>query len=75
MSTHQKKVAVFPSLANLPRLMKIEEVAHILAVSVRTVHRILKLKQLTCTRVRGQLRFDPAHIVEYLSKRTVKAAA
>ena len=75
MSTRQNKLVVFPSLENLPRLLKIDQVAHILAVSVRTVHRILKLKQLTCTRVRGQLRFDPAHVQEYLAKRTVKAAA
>ena len=71
----QKKVAVFPSLANLPRLLNIQEVAHILGVSVRTVHTLKKLKQLTYTRVRGQLRFDPAHIQEYLAKRTIKAAA
>jgi excisionase family DNA binding protein len=63
-----------PSIASLPRLINIKEAAHILDVSVRTVHTLLKKKQLTHFRVRGQLRFDPAHLQDYLSKRMVKAA-
>jgi excisionase family DNA binding protein len=69
----QKPLAV-PSVIALPKLLNIKEVAHFLNVSVRTVHTIIKAKQLTHSRVRGQLRFDPMHVADYLQKRTVQAA-
>jgi excisionase family DNA binding protein len=62
-----------PSLIALPRLLSIKETAHVLGVSVRTVHTLLKNKQLTHFRVRGQLRFDPVHLDRYLEKRMVVA--
>lgn len=65
---------VIPSVTALPKLLTIKEVAHFLNVSVRTVHTIIKAKQLSHSRVRGQLRFDPIHVDEYLRKRTVRAA-
>jgi excisionase family DNA binding protein len=58
----------------LPSLLTIQEVAKILRVSVRTVHTLIKKKQLAYVKVRGSLRFDPVHVYEYLQKRTVKAA-
>jgi excisionase family DNA binding protein len=64
-----------PSAIGLPRLVNIGEAAYFLHVSIRTVHRLIKLKQLTLFRVRGQLRFDPVHLDEYLQKRKVRAAA
>ena len=70
----EKKQVVIPTLINLPRLLNIQEAAHVLGVSVRTVHTIIKEKQLTHIRVRGQLRFEPAHLNDYLQKRMVKAA-
>jgi len=69
-----KRNVVIPSVVSLPKLLNIKEVAHFLNVSVRTVHTIIKAKQLTHSRVRGQLRFDPIHIDEYLRRRTVQAA-
>jgi len=66
-------IVASPSIANLPRLLNIKETAEILNVSVRTVHTILKNRQLTYFRVRGQLRFDPAHLNEYLRRRMVRA--
>jgi len=68
-----KPALAAPSVIALPRLLTIKEVAHVLNVSVRTVHRIIKLKQLTYFRVRGQLRFDPVHLDQYLQKRTIRA--
>lgn len=61
-------------IAQLPRLLTIQEAANVLGVSVRTVHTLKKLRQLTYIRVRGSLRFDPAHLDEYLQKRIVRAA-
>jgi excisionase family DNA binding protein len=69
-----KSIPAAPSLITLPRLLNIKEVAHILHVSVRTVHYIIQAKQITYSRVRGQLRFDPIHVDRYLQKRTVQAA-
>jgi excisionase family DNA binding protein len=69
---NQQSVKVSSVLA-LPKLLNIKEVAHFLNVSVRTVHTIIKTKQLTYFRVRGQLRFDPIHIDQYLQKRMVRA--
>ena len=63
-----------PTVAGLPRLLNIKETAHILGISVRTVHTLKDKKQLTYFRVRGQLRFDPIHIDQYLQKRMVQAA-
>jgi len=63
-----------PGLIALPRLLNIKEAAHVLSVSVRTVHTLIKNKQLTYFRVRGQLRFGPIHLDQYLQKRMVAAA-
>jgi excisionase family DNA binding protein len=73
MAKHKNTPAV-PSVIALPKLLSIKDVAHFLNVSVRTVHTIIKAKQLTHSRVRGQLRFDPIHLDQYLQKRTVQAA-
>jgi excisionase family DNA binding protein len=71
----QKRNALLsPSVTTLPRLLNIREVAHVLGVSTRTVKRLLKNKQLTHYRVRGQLRFDPIHLDQYLQKRRLAAA-
>jgi excisionase family DNA binding protein len=70
----KKQFPAAPSVISLPKLLTIKEVAHFLNVSVRTVHTILRSKQLTYSRVRGQLRFDPIHVADYLQKRTVQAA-
>jgi excisionase family DNA binding protein len=63
-----------PTIIALPRLLNIKEAAHVLHISVRTVHTLIKNKQLTYFRVRGQLRFDPVHLNDYLGKRMVQAA-
>jgi excisionase family DNA binding protein len=68
----QKNAA--PTVIALPRLLNIKEAAHVLGVSVRTVHTLKDNKQLTYFRVRGQLRFDPIHLDQYLQKRMVQAA-
>jgi len=67
-------VSAAPSFMTLPRLLNVKEAAHVLRVSVRTVHTLLKNKQITYFRVRGQLRFDPVHLDRYLQKRMVQAA-
>jgi excisionase family DNA binding protein len=68
------QVPASPSIAVLPHLLNIKEAAEVLHVSVRTVHTIIAKKQLTYFHVRGQLRFDPAHLNEYLQRRIVRAA-
>ncbi len=58
-----------------PRLyLNIVEAARYLRVSRRTVHELMKNKQLTFTRVREGLRFRLSWLNEYLDKRTVAAA-
>lgn len=58
-----------------PRLLlTIDEAALYLRVSVRTVHTLIKTKQLRYTRVREGLRFRLQWLNEYLDKRTVAAA-
>jgi excisionase family DNA binding protein len=64
-------IVVFES----PRIyLDICEAARYLRVSVRTVHTLIKAKQLTYTKSRGQLRFRLSWLNDYLDKRTVKAA-
>jgi excisionase family DNA binding protein len=69
--------SVVPLIAAItaePRMLSIKEVAFILKVCIRTVHTIKKNHQLRFYRVRGQLRFDPADVNDYLLKRMVRAA-
>jgi excisionase family DNA binding protein len=57
-----------------PRLyLNIFEAAQYLRVSSRTIHTLIRNKQLTYTRVRGGLRFRLQWLNEYLDKRTVRA--
>jgi excisionase family DNA binding protein len=74
MTYHNKKPIEIPIATSLPRLLNIREAAQVLGVSVRTVHTLKKLRQLTYIKVRGSIRFDPAHLDEYLQKRIVRAA-
>ena len=70
----RKKPTVIVVLEN-PRLhLTIEEAAEYLRVSRRTMHTLIKTKQVTFTRVREGLRFRLQWLNEYLDKRTVKAA-
>jgi excisionase family DNA binding protein len=64
-----------PSFTSLPKLLDIKACAHVLGISVRTVHTLIKERQLTFFRVRGQLRFDAAHLNEYLTRRMIRRAA
>jgi excisionase family DNA binding protein len=58
-----------------PRLhLTIEEAAKYLRVSRRTMHTLIKTKQVTFSRVREGLRFRLQWLNDYLDKRTVKAA-
>jgi excisionase family DNA binding protein len=63
------------SIINLPRLLTISEAAKVLGVSVRTVHNIISKRQLTYFKVQNALRFEPAHLDEYLQRRIVRARA
>lgn len=57
-----------------PRLLlTIQEAALYLRVSRRTIHTLIKNKQLTYTRVREGLRFRLSYLNEYLDRRTVRA--
>ena len=69
----KKKSAVI--VLESPRLyLTIEEAAQYLRVSRRTMHTLIKTKQVTFTRVREGLRFRLQWLNEYLDQRTVKAA-
>jgi excisionase family DNA binding protein len=69
----QKKSAVI--VLESPRLyLNIEDAAQYLRVSRRTMHTLIKTRQVTFTRVRDGLRFRLQWLNEYLDKRTVKAA-
>jgi excisionase family DNA binding protein len=67
-------VPLIAAIAEEPRMLSIKDVAYILNVCIRTVHTIIKNRQLRFFRVRGQLRFDPADVNDYLQKRMVRAA-
>jgi excisionase family DNA binding protein len=67
-------VPLIEAIAAEPRMLSIQEVAYILHVCIRTIHTIIKNRQLRFYRVRGQLRFDPADVNDYLLKRMVRAA-
>lgn len=67
-----KKIAIV--VLETPRLvLTIDEAALYLRVSVRTIHTLIKTKQLSYTRVREGLRFRLSYLNDYLDKRTVKA--
>lgn len=58
-----------------PRLyLNIVEAARYLRCSRRTLHTLIKNKQLSFTRVRGALRFRLSALNRYLDERTVEAA-
>jgi excisionase family DNA binding protein len=58
-----------------PRLhLNIDEAAVYLRISRRTMYTLMKKKQLTHTRVGGDVRFRLQWLNEYLDKRTVVAA-
>jgi excisionase family DNA binding protein len=52
----------------LPRLVTIADAAEALAVSPRTVRRLLDEGALRGTRIRGQIRIHPADLDDYLIK-------
>ena len=49
-----------------PRLMTIADAAEALAVSPRTVRRLIEEGTLTATRIRRQIRIHPADLRDYL---------
>ena len=49
-------------------LIKAEEVARCLAVSKVTVYRLARTGELASVRIRGQVRFRPEAVEEYLTK-------
>lgn len=65
---------VIISFENPRLLLTIEEAALYLRVSRRTVHTLIKTKQLSYARVREGLRFRLQYLNDYLDKRTVRAA-
>lgn len=68
-----RKIAVI--ILETPRLLlTIDEAAQYLRVSRRTIHTLIKTKQLSYTRVREGLRFRLQWLNDYLDKRSVKAA-
>lgn len=69
------KASVVVVVLESPRnYLTIQEAASYMRVSVRTVSTLIKSRQLTYSKVRGQLRFRLSWCNEYLDKRTVKAA-
>jgi excisionase family DNA binding protein len=57
------------------KLLGAKEAADFLDVSLRTVRKLIKLRQVPYFRVRGQIKFDPQHLNDYLKKRFIRAAA
>jgi excisionase family DNA binding protein len=64
-------------LAEIPKgkHLSTNDAAKLLGVSLRTVRTLIKLRQINHFRIRGQIKFDPQHLNEYMSKRFVRAAA
>jgi excisionase family DNA binding protein len=60
-----------PALDNPRALLTVNEAARYLKVSRRTVHTLMKSKQLTFSRVRSSPRLRVQHLEDYLDKRTV----
>ena len=53
------------------KLLNNREVSQIFGVSLRTVHRIIKSGCLPYVRIRGQIRFRPQDVDEYIDARLV----
>lgn len=51
------------------RLLTLREVAEYLAVSERTVRRLIAAADLPCLRIGSQIRFDPATLLRWISAR------
>ncbi|HSY32522.1 MAG TPA: helix-turn-helix domain-containing protein [Verrucomicrobiae bacterium] len=64
-------------LAEIPKgkHLSAKDAAKVLGVSLRTVRTLIKLRQINHFRIRGQIKFDPQHLNEYMAKRFVRAAA
>jgi excisionase family DNA binding protein len=72
-----RSVLVSSVLADIPKgtHLSTKEAAKLLGVSLRTVRTLIKLRQINHFRIRGQIKFDPQHLNEYMAKRFVRAAA
>lgn len=64
-------------LADIPKgtHLSANEAAKALGISLRTMRTLIKNRQVNHFRIRGQIKFDPQHLNEYMSKRFVRAAA
>lgn len=65
----EPQLAERPPSPALARLLTLPEVALFLAVSERTVRRLVARRQLPCLRVGCQLRFDPSDLLRWTSAR------
>jgi len=61
--------AAAPGQAGSERLLTLREVADYLAVSERTVRRLIAADDLPCLRIGSQIRFDPATLLRWISAR------
>jgi excisionase family DNA binding protein len=62
-----------PKHADLAPLLTAEQVINHLGISLRTLYRLVNSKKLTAYKFDGMLRFNPADITIFLSKRALRA--
>jgi excisionase family DNA binding protein len=58
-----------PQATGPPRLLKIREAANLLAVSEKTVRRLISSRQLPCVRIQRLLRLHEADLVRFVEAR------
>jgi excisionase family DNA binding protein len=72
-----RSVLVSSVLADIPKgtHLSTKDAAKVLGISLRTMRTLIESRQVNYFKIRGQIKFDPQHLNEYMSKRFVRAAA
>lgn len=58
-----------PAVADLPRLLTIQDVAGLFQLNERTIRRMVAGRRMPCVRLGRQLRFDPLALSRWLQAR------
>ena len=66
------RTAVVPLLPVGPTPLTTKQAAKFLQVSVTTMYRLVKNREIACIKLNGPLRFEMAALHQFLSRRRVK---
>lgn len=66
-------MTIIQRLQKMARMLTVDELAEMLAISPKTLYAKAKAGTIPVTRLAGALRFDPALIADWLQERTATA--